>query len=591
MYSKTFTCAFGAVLLCVLSGAALFAAPVTNAPESYLNIYRDHEMHLVPEHIYPPGTRIRNIHIHVQEVFEPGQFFFSEAANALHWTSIESSIRRDLLYSEGDEFNQGLIDESERILRKGRRIVEHTRIVPVGREEGDEAGGEWVDIYIDTRDIWSLLITPRLVPSDGKLLYGMTVEEKNFLGRSLKTKFFLDRSHFFTRWHQQFEDPRFLNSRWRFFERAGLRHDNDGKHVGEELELTVERPFFSRSEEWSWYATCSYNNGLVVKNDKSEYAQVEVEPDFFCDEKYYHKNLILETKLTRSFGYTNKLNVGLFLRTEKNRYRIHEDLDPAHANNFRDASAFMKEDSTRHKAGLSITANNHKWIRLRGYKHQGVIEDFPLGSSLDSSVAVSHKAWASDENAFYFSLELAHNAVLFGNQISQSFVGFTSAYTDENGQRDMVTTFRYIHHFRNVPSGTLSLKAETIFGERLDTDAYLTLGANKGFRGYSNNYFEGNRSILFSAEYRFKPFPSFQFWPLPTRGRLSLVLFADLGSCWYSQERSIRDIQLLPTAGVGLCLSAPGIMSSMARFNFATNFGYGETKMENIYSFTIGHAF
>jgi outer membrane protein assembly factor BamA len=594
MYSKPFFYILSAAFTCAfaLLSIPLYAIPVTHASE-FMNIYRDQEIYLEPAEIFPPGTRIRNIHIYILDPFEPGKFLFSEAANALHWTSKEASVKRRLLYAEGDEYQQDLIDESERILRStGLRTVERTRVIPVD----DISPGEpmWVDIHIKTQDIWSLYVYPAIAISDDRFLYSIEIRERNFLGQGIDISFFLEQSHFFTRWYQQYEEPRFLNSHWRVFERVGFRYDNEGRHVGEEMIFTIERPFFSRREKWSWYTTFAYDNGLVIRGNESEINQIPVRtyPDtLFRDEMYYHKNLIIENKLTRSFGYTNKLNVGIFIRNEQNRYRAHESLEPDYIDAFRDASPTMKEDSTLHKVGLSIAANNHRWVRLRGYQKYSVIEDLVLGSSVESSFAVSQKAWGSTEDAVSISLELSHTALAFKNQISQSFISYTSDYVAGKGQKNMLTTFRYIHHFRNVPSGTFVIKAETTFGERLEDDIFLSLGADGGLRGYEYRFFEGDRRLLFTAEYRFNPFRPFQFWPLPTRGRMALVLFTDIGSCWYSDERRLREVQLHPTAGIGICLMAPSLMSTMARFNFATNFRKGNAGGGDIYSFTVGHAF
>ena len=588
------------VLLCVLSGTAaldaraegevsardgdIHAGDLQKDGDTLTAAERapDKSMELKPEYTYPPGTCIRTIHIHIHEVFDADRFILAGTMNALHWTSTESSVRRELLYSEGSEFRQDRIDESERILRKsGRFIVEHTRVVPAGENE--------VDIYLEMRDILSLIISLQPGLTDISIPYSITLGENNVLGQGIGVTLFMEQEHFFTRWYQQYDDPRFLNSHWHIFERAGFRYDTDGNHTGEEAEIRLERPLFSRSEKWGWLTSFTYDNGLVVKNREDKLNQVEIAPGIFRDEVYYRKNLIIENRLTRSFGYTNKLNIGVFIRNEQDLYRVHESLQPEDASAFRDASLNMKNDSTRHKAGIALAANNHRWIRLRGYQNYGIIEDFPLGSSLETTLSTAQRIWGSDENALYMTLELANNSIVFKNQLAQFFMRYSSTFAAEGGQRDMVTTFRYIHHFRDVPLGTLSLRAETTFGERLEDEDFLSLGNSTGLRGYTDNRFAGDRLLLFSAEYRFDPIPPST--AKPAGRRLAFVAFADLGSCWYNHEHSLRAIRLYPGVGIGIRITTRNFKPIMSRFDIATNFGNDKTVRESVFSAGIGHAF
>jgi len=533
---------------------------------------------LEPEYDVPAGTRIRAIRINVRDVFDSERSFFHRLANAFHWTSTEGSVRRDLLYKEGDIYRQDIVDESERNLRAtGRFRVERTQVVFAEGEEG------CVDLVINIWDVWSLYtnINPKL--SGGLFLFKFTIGEKNFLGEGMSLELNVERDNFFWKWHQQFDEPRLFRSRWRVFERFGFQYDTEGNHVGENLGFIIERPLFSRSEKWGWQTSLSYENGPVIKNEGGAIKQVEVEDGVFRDRRYHSRDLTLINHLVRSFGYTNKLNVGVYIRNDQRRYRAYDGLEPEYEDSFREK--VMKDDYTRHKLGVSIAANNYRWIRLRGFKNYGVVEDFALGSSASASVSTARKFWGSSENGWYVSLVLTNNTILPGNQIMQPSASFTSDFVAGQGQRDMITTLRYLHHFRGVPLGTLSLRAEASFGERLSSDNTLTLGADTGLRGYVSDRFEGDRRMLFSVEYRFDPLPFI------SNPYIAFVAFGDFGSCWYNQGHGLRDARVYPGAGIGLRISLPGVESDAWRLDFATNFGNDKSTFGSIFSLSYSQAF
>jgi len=578
--------------------AALHAEPGAGAPSGQAGNAQAAESRLdfAAEYAVPPGTRIRNIHIQRDDIFDASKsdgytdlpvydrqryvLAYPVIANAFHWLTTESTIRRELLYKEGDVYRQDLIDESERNLRKIKRMnVWATRVVLVTDAAPAEDGAGWADIYVHTQDSWSLYFNFNFKSSGGVSLFTAMMGEANLFGKLVSAEAGLNHDNFFTRWWLQFDQPRLFQSHWRIFGRMQFHYDMAGDHVGERLELILQRPLFSRSEKWGWQTSFAYENTPVIKNEGNEIKQIEVAPGVYRDRKYHNKYFVLENMIVRSFGYTNKLNVGAFIRNEQYAYRAYPELEPEYADDFR--RLVMKDDYTRHKAGLALSANNYAWMRITGFQNIGKVEDFAQGSSLNMDISVSQKFFGSDENALYLSANFTNNTIS-GGHIIQPRVNFTSDFVAGFGQRNMITRLQYLHHIRSVPLGTLSFRAEAAFGERLDNESYLTLGADTGLRGYVSDRFEGDRLVLFSAEYRFDPLPFIR------NPYISFVVFGDLGSCWYNHDRFRR---LYPSAGIGIRASLPGMNPELFRFDFATNFGNDDTSLGSIFSFNYGHAF
>lgn len=525
----------------------------------------------------PAGAVIRQIQIRVNEVFPEDKNFFFDLANAFHVRTAEATIRNELLYAEGDVYNQELIDESERNLRKlNICIVKRTGVTPVPDQPGQ------VDVQLEVQDVWSLYFNIKLESSGGVTRYNFKWGERNFLGRNLSLELELDRDTFFNRWRQHFNEPRLFGSRWRFFERLGFYYDHAGNRTGEGIEFYLIRPLFARSEKWGWQSSFTYNDEYIIKNEGGKVKEVEVAPGVLLPRKYFHKSYILDNILVRSFGYTNKFNLGLYVRNEQNRYRGYNGLPNMYDDEFR--KLVMKDDYTRHKVGIFLDANNHRFIRIRNLNNYGKIEDLACGTSIRASLAASRTFWGSDENGWYLTATLSNTMLIGQNHLSMVTASFSTDFVTGSG-RDMIASLRYVHHIRNLPLGTLSLRAETSIGERLENDSFFSLGADKGLRGYVANHFEGDRRILFSAEYRFDPLPFIENpW-------IAFAVFYDLGACWFNHERSLADVRFYPALGLGLRLAVPSLNPAMLRFDFGFNLGNGPSTIGSIFSFGYNQAF
>ena len=100
----------------------------------------------------PEGKVIESIRNERLEVFEKRDFLpgFLLWVNALHATSHDHVIRREILQHAGDRYTQVLMDETARNLR-GLSQVSLVLVVPLRGSAPDR-----VKVLVITKDVWSL---------------------------------------------------------------------------------------------------------------------------------------------------------------------------------------------------------------------------------------------------------------------------------------------------------------------------------------------------------------------------------------------------------------------------------------------------
>ena len=102
-------------------------------------------------------------------------------ANSLHVLTREDVIRRELLFKEGDPYDQRVVDESARHLRN-LGFIGNVTITP------DTLPDQTVDLLVKTHDRWTLNPSMSVAAGGGVSGFGVGVREDNFLGSGQKAE-------------------------------------------------------------------------------------------------------------------------------------------------------------------------------------------------------------------------------------------------------------------------------------------------------------------------------------------------------------------------------------------------------------------
>lgn len=123
---------------------------------------------------------IRRLGVFGQSVYDtlrkPGNWL-ERTANRLHTNTRENIIRRSyLLFREGDTVDPNVLRDNERLLRNTATGIFHDARILVVPREGSR---QFVDVYVITQDVWSLLPTGGVGGFDN---FSIGFEQRNFRG-------------------------------------------------------------------------------------------------------------------------------------------------------------------------------------------------------------------------------------------------------------------------------------------------------------------------------------------------------------------------------------------------------------------------
>jgi hypothetical protein len=141
------------------------AAPVKPELEREIDYFRQFQ-----------GLRIDSIHVSRQNIFSESyrKGDYRRIANSLHGITREKRIRQNLLFHEGQTIDPALMARNEQMLRALDYLSDASLEIVPSEEEGA------VDVYVVTRDSWSIGGTIRSVPTNSRRY--VDLYDSNILG-------------------------------------------------------------------------------------------------------------------------------------------------------------------------------------------------------------------------------------------------------------------------------------------------------------------------------------------------------------------------------------------------------------------------
>ena len=440
---------------------------------------------------------IRSIKIHLTDVFEDtskGSFY--STANSLKINTRENIIQRELLFKEGDTYDQFQLEESERVLRT-LRYLRNVSIIPTVQ-------GEFVDINVYAQDTWTLI--PYLSASFGSgstdhTAFGIT--ESNLLGYGKRAEIlFRDedgRESIETVW----DDQRVMGTQNNLL--LGYFNRSDGyEYIGR-----GGRPYRSLKDKFSWQLA-----GRTLNNVGKLYGNGE-ERFIFGQDK-----IDLAGFYSFARGDADSLIHRFTIGWDYFDYKFRDatqddfddtDLDPSDVLN---DPSLLPRDRRFSYPFIAYSRIIPDFVSHAYVDRFDRVQDFNLGNVFDAKIGYGAEAIGSDVDALIFSLNDSDGFRVSERSFVRGELGAAGRYEEGDLRNGLMRgEAKFVYLLGPQKLGGISLGNHTLvatsslnYGYELDGEREFYMGSSTGLRGYDSRTFYGDKSFIIGAEDRFHLF-------------------------------------------------------------------------------------
>lgn len=474
--------------------------------------------------------------------------------NSLHVPTRRGVIARELLFSPGDCYDPLLLQESERLLRNSPYL---SRVDVFGVPQPDGT----YHVVVDTQDEWSTQVDVRVRMNDGLRMEGLRVREVNLLGTGQMLGFYyLDRD-VRRDYGIAFQTPQLFGSRWRLDLAAGRTR------AGTSFDEAVYHPF--RGEVGRWAALQAFSR-------EDRYF------DYLVGDARSGSTHLLVPLRERSvdlvamgrFGEPgNLVLLGGGLAAQRVKYPGGSRPLLVSGDDFGDAApapdtlsgpiSRQLGEIDNLRAILLLGKRNIRWVRRRGLDSMRGIQDVRLGSDAELAVGRSIPFGSMDDDAFaglrlYGATETGSFLIAsrFDIDARRDYRGRADAPRRGSTARweDVVAEGEFLAYWRPAPDSrqTFVLRLEGVGAWNTRTPFQVTLGGDRGVRGYAPARFPGGQRAVMTFEDRI-----YFGWPLRDVLDLGGTAFVDVGRVWPGDAPFGMDSGWRASAGIGLRGSLP----------------------------------
>lgn len=494
---------------------------------------------------YLKAVHVRHIDVEIKNIFDPSvpgeDNWLFRLANRLHIQTKPSVIRRELLVYPGDWTDLERVAESERNLR-ALPFIKYAAIEQTPTDDGR------VDLRVKTEDTWTTQPQFNISSQGNQTTYSTGFEELNLLGYGKDVSYFYTKNSNGINHQVGYNDPLFLNTR------MNLTSSFQASTTGNAQDVNLAYPFYSLATREAGGVAVDHTLGL-----QKVYQSGQLISQY--DQSYLNLNPFYGLWVNN-----DPLNV---VRLQAN-YRYTETISRPQSLTLPGTLPVNKALSGPILSAAYLQSN---YIKDTFDDKAGRVEDFNLGHQSNIGVGYAARDLGGTENSVPFS---ANDAVGFGGNgtwFGLASYGMSSRYrlyTEGQTAGRLFNTiyfanFNYYRHLTDVFPMTGVVHLESAYLQNPDTSDVLALGGNSGLRGYPNNSFTGNKSLLVNVEDRF--FASQEFLHVAYMGG---AVFCDAGEI-QPQGLAFDGKDLHADVGVGMRF---GISRSAAGTVFRVDLAY-----------------
>ena len=487
------------------------------------------------------AARVDSIIIRVHNAFDGSRvnWDFEESlfqlGNRLHINTRNKTIKKHLLFAEGDQVSREILIESEINLRRKNFLAD--AVIEV-----EEKSGQGIVVHVTVFDQWSTTPGIGLKRVGNQVTYWAGLSENNLLGsgQSISISF-----------HKELRTKGatfyYLNPGTRtgdLYFSTYYSKNNDGFNFGSSL----SRPILSKTQKHSFFATYRASSSSVWHYYDGNSIDGKNSTTFVSGET----NLLVKFEdvskqtttlgVTKSHGQHTKLNVSLFTRLHEQSHQ---------GNTVSNDIALMEKLIIRERddvlAGISVSLNQKTYTRIRNLNKLKWTEDFDKIKNVSFTLGKNFQGLGANNNDYIVRFQ-ANYADVFHRRYFLSAQTSLNYFLSQEGEKQdgqFETNMRYRTKLRSNVNGSVTTYWKNNIG-RLPTDQLL-LGESNGLNGYPNFYFANQNLILLNTELIL--IPNLEFLTVIP----AMAVFASAGNTFSDPE--IFEVNNLHSAvGIGLRL-------------------------------------
>jgi hypothetical protein len=447
--------------------------------------------------------RLGDVTVVRQNVFEVEDNWLHRVANRYHLRTRESVVRAVLPVTVGDRVDVRRLREAERILR-GKAYLYDARVIPA------RLCGDVLDLYVVTRDVWTLEPRISIDRAGGENEIGLGVTDVNLLGygKALTLSYEKDADRRGTL--ISYSDPNIADSRWA----TDLTFiDNDD---GERSFVSLRRPFYELDARYGVFFDADHfdrEEGLYNLSDEVW--------EYQADTRYQRIAAGWSAGLRDRF--VNRWLVGFSYED----YRF--DLPPAFTTAFPDEAPPDRRFAYPYIAFQRLEDDFDTRMNLDRVQRT---EDVALGRRLYAELGYSSSVFGGRGRHLVGQFRYGDAAWLTSRQLLAMSASVTGYYDlDDDASENLVADAHLAYRYRHAGAWSLLVRGSLTAARGLTLDQQLQAGGEQGLRGFPTRYQNGNRRFLLTVEERYYS----NIYPL-RMFRLGGAVFVDVGRAWYDGE-------------------------------------------------------
>ena len=453
----------------------------------------------------------------------------------------EQTIRRELLFAEGEVLDSTRVAETARNLRRLLFIGEvHIRWL-------DQPAG--VEVTVSVEDLYSRALSPLISGTIDELSFGVVALDYNVRGRGQRLRLGLGSQAISGPWAELiFAEPRLGGSR------RALTVQLATDAEGHDHALTFSRPFATLADRRA-YGLSLFSQQAVRRLYSGGQLATRYQ-DALDGGRIW---------LVRSYGEQTKVRPSVQLQVSRRRFTASA------------SDGYAPSDRTRIIPSVGLLVWRPRYKRTRYMRDLGPLEDLQTGSWLSLRLGLAHRSLGSDRTFSFYQAQLAPRFAPTKRNYAELTL-LTSAYRGEGKFYNLFASASATAYFRLGVAHSLALRTSWEALHRSEDAAQLLLGLARGLRGYAPRHYDGTRRVLFNLEAR----PTWVRRPWYT---LASTAFVDCGAAWTpGRERA----NLVCSPGLGIRLGWPKVYNTPV---FRGDIAYGLAEGTYVLSMGLGQYF